>query len=158
MTVKLNGGKTASEQDILALETALGCQLSDSLRKFLQEHDGAKPENNIFKIGDTNECGVNRFIPCGEILKERNYIENTPPKSFPVAWAEGGNYIFVDEGKNGVVCFWDHETAEATSLAVTFGDFLDLLQPFDPSTVKLKPGQVKRIWIDPEFLKRLKKQ
>jgi hypothetical protein len=67
------------------------------------------------------------------------------------------NSIFVDEGKNGIVCFWDHETTEITTLAVTFGDFLELLQPFDISSVKLKPGQVKRVWVDPEFLERLKK-
>jgi hypothetical protein len=158
MTVKLTCGKTASQQEILALETALNCRLSDSLKMFLQEHDGAEPESNIFRITDNNECGVNQFIPCGEMLKERNYIENIPPKAFPVAWAECGNYVFVDEGKNGIVCFWDHETAEITLLAVTFGEFLNLLQPFDISTVELKTGQVKRVWVDPEFLKRLKKQ
>ena len=158
MTVKLTGGKTASQADILALETALNCRLSDSLRKFLQAYDGAEADTNIFKVSDTNQCGVNEFIPCAEMLKERIYIENIPPKSFPVAWAECGNYVFVDEGKKGVVCFWDHETAEITSLAASFGDFLDLLQPFDISTVKLKPGQVKRVWVDPEFLKSLKKQ
>jgi hypothetical protein len=155
MTVKLEGGKTASQQNILALETGLGCKLSNSLRKFLQEQDGAKPETNIFTIRDKDECSVTSFIPCGEILKERGYIENIPPKAFPVAWAEGGNYVFVDEDKNGVVYFWDHETAKDTALAFTFGDFLNLLQPFDISTVKLKPGQVKKVWIDPEFLKRL---
>src|SRR5271170_848465 len=144
MTVKLTCGKTASQQEILALETELNCRLSDSLKMFLQEHDGAEPESNIFRITDNNECGVNQFIPCGEMLKERNYIENIPPNAFPVAWAECGNYVFVDEGQKGVVCFWDHETAEITSLAASFGDFLDLLQPFDISTVKLKPGQVKR--------------
>lgn len=158
MKLKLQGGRAASEQNVLALETRLGCKLSDSFRKFLQANDGAKPETNIFRISDNNECGVNRFIPSDEVLKERSYIENIPPKAFPVAWAEGGNYVFVDEGKNGAVYFWDHETAEVTELASTFGDFLNLLQPFDITTVKLKPGQVKRVWVDPDFLKRLKKQ
>jgi hypothetical protein len=158
MKVKLQGGRTASEQDVLALETRLACKLSDSFRKFLQEHDGAKPETNIFSIDEKNESGVNKFIPAAEILKERSHIENIPVKAFPVAWAEGGNYVFIDEGKNGAVYFWDHETAEATELASTFGDFLNLLQPFDITTVKLKPGQVKKVWIDPEFVKQLKKQ
>lgn len=158
MKVKLQDGKIASEQDVLALETRLGCELSDSFRKFLQQDDGAKPETNIFRIDDKNESGVNKFIPAAEILKELGYIENIPPNAFPVAWAEGGNYVFIDEGKNGAVYYWDHEAAEATELASTFGDFLNLLQPFDITSVKLKPGQVKRVWIDPEFLKRFKKQ
>jgi cell wall assembly regulator SMI1 len=158
MKIKLHGGKPASEQNISALETALGCELSESFKQFLRAHDGAEPETNIFSVDDKNECGVNGFIPSEEVLKERSYIENLPPKALPIAWAEGGNYVFIDEGKNGAVFFWDHETAEATALAVTFGDFLNLLEPFDISTVKLKPGQVKKVWIDPEFLKRLKKQ
>jgi hypothetical protein len=157
VNVKLQGGKAASEQNILALEEGLGCKLSDSFRKFLQAHDGAKPETNIFKINDKNECGVNRFIPSERVLRERSYIENIPPKAFPVAWAEGGNYVFIDEDKNGAVYFWDHETAEAIPLAFTFGDFLNLIKPFDLTSVKLKPGQVKKVWVDPELVKRLKK-
>jgi len=158
MNVELHGGKTASEQVILALETGLHFKLSASFREFLQLHDGAKPDTNIFKIGDKDESGVRRFIPASEILSERKYIENIPPNAFPVAEDMCGNYVFVDEGKNGAVFFWDHETAEGTQLASTFHEFLNLLRPFDATTVKLKPGQVKKAWIDPEFLKRLKKQ
>jgi hypothetical protein len=158
MKVKLHGGEPASEQDILTLEKGLDCKVSDSYRKFLLEHNGAKPGRNIFKISANHEAGVNSFIAAKEIMKERRYIENIPPKAFPVAWAEGGNYVFVDESNNGAVYFWDHETAETTKLAFTFGDFLNLLQPFDPKTVELKPGQVKRVWIDPEFLKRINKE
>jgi len=35
--------------------------------------------------------------------------------------------------------------------------FLDRRKPFDINSVQLKPGQVKKVWIDPEFLKRIKK-
>src|ERR1700684_3484016 len=117
MKVKLQGGRTAPEQNILRLEAELGCTLSPSFRKFLGVHDGAKPQTNIFRVNDRNECGVDRFIPADEILKERSYIENIPPRAFPVAWAEGGNFVFIDEGKDGAVYFWDHELAEATELA-----------------------------------------
>ena len=77
---------------------------------------------------------------------------NHQGEALPVEWKS----IFVDEDKNGIVCFGDHETTEITTLAVTFGDFLELLQPFDISSVKLKPGQVKRVWVDPEFLNALR--
>ena len=101
---------------------------------------------------------MNRFIPVREILKERTHIENIPDKAYPVAWAEGGNYVFVDEEKDGAVFFWDHEAPEnIVKLAPNFGAFLDLLEPFDIKKIELKPGQVKKVWIDPEFLKRLKK-
>jgi hypothetical protein len=32
---------------------------------------------------------------------------------------------------------------------------LELLEPFDVSSVKLKPAQVKKAWVDPDFLKGL---
>ena len=28
-----------------------------------------------------------------------------------------------------------------------------MLQPFDVSKIELKPGQVKKVWVDPEFLR-----
>ena len=58
MKVRLQGGRAASTQSILMLETELGCALSDSLRKFLEANDGAKPETNIFQIGNNDNSGV----------------------------------------------------------------------------------------------------
>jgi hypothetical protein len=158
MKIKLTKGKPASEETCVSLQSALGCHLSDSFKSFLRDNDGAEPETNILKITNKNESGVNRFIPVREILKERTHIENIPDKAYPVAWAEGGNYVFVDEEKDGAVFFWDHEAPEnIVKLAPNFGAFLDLLEPFDIKKIELKPGQVKKVWIDPEFLKRLKK-
>jgi SMI1 / KNR4 family (SUKH-1) len=105
MKIELKKGKLASDEPILALQAALGCQISDSFRSFLRGNDGAEPETNIFKITEKNESGVNQFIPVSEILKERGRIEDIPRTAYPIAWAEGGNYVFVDEGKNGAVFF-----------------------------------------------------
>ena len=158
MKIKLKKGNPASDESILALQVALGCQVSESFRSFLRANDGAEPETNIFKVTETNESGVNKFIPVSEILKERKRIENMAKEAYPVAWAEGGNYVLVDESKNGAVLFWDHEAPdEPTQLATSFGSFLDLLEPFDIQKIELKPSQVKRVWVDPEFLKRIKK-
>ncbi|MGA3170141.1 MAG: SMI1/KNR4 family protein [Chthoniobacteraceae bacterium] len=158
MKIKLKNGKAASPKAISAVEAILGCRLSASFRSFLQHNDGAEPETNIFHIGNNNECGVNEFIPLDQIPKERRYIENIPTKAYPVAWAEGGNYVFIDESKGGAVFFWDHEVPEEiVALAPNFAAFLEMLEPFDVKSVKLKPGQVKSVWVDPEFLKRLKK-
>jgi hypothetical protein len=146
MKVKLKNGRPAAEGMALTLEHALGCRLSDSFKGFISSRDGAKPETNIFKINEQNDSGVNGFIP------------DIPAKAYPVAWAEGGNYVFIDEGKNGAVYFWDHEAPQSvTELAANFGAFLDPLEPFDINTIELKPGQVKKVWVDPEFLNRLKK-
>jgi len=54
--------------------------------------------------------------------------------------------------------FWDHELPDKlTKLAGSFAAFLELLEPFDPDSIQLKHGQVERVWIDPEFLKKLGK-
>ena len=114
MKIKLKNGKPVSEETILVFEVALACRLSDSFRNFLHVYDGAEPETNIFKISENNESGVNIFIPLNEIQKERTRIENISEMAYPVAWAEGGNYIIIDEARNGAVFFWDHEAPEKT--------------------------------------------
>ena len=103
MNVKLKNGKPASEESILTLESALGFRLSGSFVNFIREHNGAEPEDNIFRICDDNDGGVNQFIAVQEILIERAQIENLPVNAYPVAWAEGGNYVFIDEDQDGAV-------------------------------------------------------
>jgi len=93
MNVKLKNGKPASEESILTLESALGFRLSGSFVNFIREHNGAKPESNIFRISNDDDGGVDQFIPVQEIVSERSRIENLPVKAYPVAWAEGGNYV-----------------------------------------------------------------
>ena len=155
MKIKLNNGKPAAEESIVALEAALGFPLSDSFRVFAKSQDGAKPEANIFKVSHDNRCGVNRFIPVSEISKERTRLDHLGQRAYPVAWAEGGNYVIIDEGRHGAVFFWDHEAPKTPAeLAGGFAAFHDLLEPFDAGMVRLEPGQVKRVWVDPEFLKK----
>jgi hypothetical protein len=63
------------------------------------------------------------------------------------------------KSQDGAVFYWDHEVpAPVIRLAPSFGEFLALLQPFDMNNVHLKPGQVKRVWVNPEFLKRQKQK
>lgn len=157
MKIKLKNGKKVHEQAIQRLEAELGFSLSESFKSFARENDGAVPEDNLFKVNERIESGVRRFIPIDKIPGERRAIENLPPMSYPVAWDECGNYIFIDERKNGCVYFWDHELPDQiTKVADNFEAFLSILAPFDVDAVRLKPGQVESVWIDPEFLKKLK--
>jgi hypothetical protein len=156
MKIKLRNGSPASEEAILALEVVLGCRLSDSFKDFVRTHDGAEPETNVFRVGDHNSSGVHEFMSINEIPETRRRIEDIPTRAYPVAWDECGNLIFIDEDRNGAVFFSNHEILnDHTEMAASFGAFLDLLEPFDIKTVKLEPGQVKRVWVDPEFLKKL---
>ena len=103
------------------------------------------------------ESGINGFIPVSEIQKERDRIEYFPKSGYPIAWAEGGNCVFIDI-HTASIFYWDHEVPERPiKLAADFQRFIDSLEPFDINTIQLKPGQVKKVWVDPEFLKKLKR-
>ncbi|HTV41604.1 MAG TPA: SMI1/KNR4 family protein [Candidatus Sulfotelmatobacter sp.] len=158
MKIKLKGGKSAPQKALQELETALGCRISISFRRFVSKNDGAEPEPNIFNIGKDNNAGVNQFIPISEIWEERQDIDNIPRQAYPIARASCGNYVLLDESKGGQVYFWDHELPvdNIIKLANNFDEFLSMLEPLDINSIKLKPGQVKKVWFAPDFLKRIK--
>jgi hypothetical protein len=154
MKVKLTKGRSATKDDVSALQGVIGRPLSPDVLAFFAESDGAEPETNIFKINNGNESGVNDFIPVKKIANEIRAIGSLPSGAYPIAWAEGGNYIIVNETENGAVFFWEHEKVDGVvRLASNFNSFLRMLEPFDINSIELKPGQVKKAWIDPDFLK-----
>jgi hypothetical protein len=57
---------------------------------------------------------------------------------------------------DGSVRFWDHETDDEKQLATSMETFLASLSA--PMPVVLKPGQVKRVWIDPKFLEEQRRK
>ena len=141
MTIKINDPKRpASIYEIEAFEEeVLNVRLPEEYKLFVQRYNGAKPESNVFEINATNESGVNQFIPLANLQEQRAQVVGRLAKKYlPIAWAEGGNYVCLNLD-DGSVSFWDHEdSAEPTRLAGSFSDFLDVLRPFDPSSVKLR--------------------
>jgi hypothetical protein len=157
MKIKLTNGKSAAIHDIVQLQYRIGAELPADFLQFIAEYDGAKPENNVFKIEDGNESGISRFIPVKEITKKMLVIENLPVGSIPIALAECGDYIVLSKEGEWVVYFWNHEVATFSKIADSFHSFLEKIIPFDIKSVELRPEDVKRAWIDPDFLKSLKK-
>ena len=156
MKVGLKGGGIASERDIAALEKLIDQPLDHSFRKFIAGNDGAIPDSNAFPVnGISNFGGVNEFTPVKEIIGEREYFETIGEHAYPVAISAGGNYVVLNQGHGGAIFFWDHELDEFSIIASSFDEFLDMLEPFDESSVELAPGQVRSMWIDPNFLKQL---
>ncbi|MFS0737086.1 SMI1/KNR4 family protein [Sphingomonas sp. 1P06PA] len=153
--IELTGGSAADPAAIAAVERQLAVNFPESYRTFVETRDGARPEPNRVRAENGTELGVDQFIPVAEIIKERNRIETIPLAAFPVAWMEGGNYVFIDGRRGGRVRFWDHESPDdMIDVAPDFESFLNAIEPFDPDTVELKPGQVEKAWIDPDFLKQ----
>lgn len=155
MSVGFKKGHSLSEAEVSAFEKESGIELPRDYREFILLHDGAEPDTNIFSVSDGNDSGVNRFIPLRDTISERRYIDHVSVEFLPAAWAEGGNYVCLDL-KRGGVFFWDHEEpSDDLKLAESFSQFLEMLAPFDVKNIELKPGQVRKAWIDPDFLKGL---
>jgi len=95
----------------------------------------------VFKASDGSEYGIVRGTtePFPEELSGLNVI----------AEDECGNY-FLQE--NLRIHFWDHETRESTVLAQSINEFI--AGCVAPSEVELEPGQVKSVWVDPEFARK----
>ncbi|WP_353936142.1 SMI1/KNR4 family protein [uncultured Herbaspirillum sp.] len=77
----------------------------------------------------------------------------------PIAYAEGGNYLCIASGGKdiGSIYFMDHEIPGLDAmirLAPSLAEFLESVTPFDSKQIKLKSGQVKKAWINPDFLKK----
>ncbi|CAN7648139.1 SMI1/KNR4 family protein [Phenylobacterium sp. LjRoot225] len=145
-----------SDLEIELAEKQLGCQLPTAWREFARQHDGAVPQDNLFQTTD-NESGVRCFVPLLQAASLRQEIDGFPSQGVPMAEDGSGNYVWGDPA-TGAIFFWDHENDEPTvAIAPDLGSFLSSLQPFDPASVQLAPGQVKSAWIDPDFFASLKK-
>ncbi len=160
MTIKIGRSKELpSQEQILKVEVELGVKLPIEYLQFLTQGNGGVPETNIFKVSTNNDSGISEFISLDRIVYEAGLIKDQIGKDFvPVAHAEGGNYLClaVTGLSTGSVYFLDHEIPGEDGLiklASSLKEFLEVVQPFDRKQIKLKPGQVKKAWIDPSLLK-----
>lgn len=159
MTVKLIKEKPASTIEIHELEARLFKKLPATYVRFVLSSNGAKPELNIFEIGDNNNCTVNQFIPISEIQKIIKNSWYEFGEKIPIAWAEGGNFILLELVNDGKILFWDHESPDVLlDLAPNIDDFLEKLRPFSNASFEAESHEVKHVWIDPEFLKSLERE
>lgn len=174
--VKPNG--KIALQAIEGFETAIGKKLPDDYKTFLLTFNGGKPGSNEFPIPDQqNAAGVDLFYGIlekrewGDLRLRRAELNDRVPKDvLPIGDASCGNVVCLSlQPKTfGQVFFWDHELeAEEGETAIfsnlfrignSFSDFFESLKKFDVSQVKLKPGQVKKAWINPDFLKAQKEK
>jgi len=156
-------GKPVRKEELDTLQRALGGALPTDYLSFMVENNGGIPETNIFDIPETGgNAGVNEFFSVEKVLKEKRILHGRLPASaWPIADADGGNLVCLAGGANPGVYFWDHELetdegeeptwANMFPLAPTFAEFWENLREFDINSVELKPGQVKSVWVDPNF-------
>lgn len=149
MKIKLKKYSPASEIEIQELETKSGINLPVDFRNFLRQYNGATPEENVFD--DDVSVSVDRFLPVSDINRRTSKIEGLPKNALAIAEAPSGNIIYLTKDKK-YIYYWDHEIEGGDKkLASSFDAFLNKLKPFDVSSIQLKPGQVKSVWVDPDF-------
>lgn len=157
MQVPLHAGSKASAEDIAQLERGIRRCLPASYVQFVAVNDGATPASNIINIADNQNASINRFIPVAQICKEKSQAKISDSHLIPIAEDGCGN-LFLLNVETERVYFWDHESADPPiPVAESFADFLARMKSWDPASVVLKPGQVKSVWIDRDFLAKLKK-
>ena len=64
----------------------------------------------------------------------------------------GNEYVTAHDGR---VFFWEHETGDTRQVAESLPAVLNALGP--QPEIKLKPGQLKKVWVDPAFLEQQKR-
>jgi hypothetical protein len=92
--------------------------------------------------------GYGIFRKCGGALPSDFSITK-----FGTPFAEDGSGNLFTQTQNGSICFWDHETDDLTVIASSWEEFASGC--VEPKAVKLKPGQVKSAWMNPEFAKKM---
>ncbi len=143
--------KGVSTASLGELERLFGKKLPDSYLNFVREHDAARPSPNVFKVGENNNAGADEFIPAPESIRIPHVVDSFPAHALAVARASGGDVVYLD-ATNLSVYVLDHEFEDADiKLADSFDERLEKVQPSDVGQVKLKLGQVSRVFGNPDF-------
>ena len=155
MNVRLSDeASPASQLEVKRLQRRMTAAPSDYL-EFLISRNGCRVETNVFRVDAGNDSGVSAFLDVDSVIKEKAALgDRLSQHAWPVAYAEGGNYVCLRLEDSGTWCvvFWDHELEEETFLSSTFSAFLESLERFDSASVVLQPGQVISVWVDPGLL------
>ncbi len=155
-------------------EAAIATRFPQDYRSFLLDSNGGTPESNVVTIGDTESFDVRTFFGVDDTADGlaralETYRERVPENAVPIADDNCGNlFVLAINGRDsGNVYFWDHEfeadegepprNDNLTLVARSFSELLDQLEPSPADDVTLKPGQVKSVWVDPEFKAKLER-
>lgn len=148
MTIALENCSPATESEIEDVEGRVGAQFPADYRSFLLHFNSGTPETNVY--GDDLTVSVERFVSVSKIMTRTNDVDGFPSDAIPIAEAASGNFVYLKKGTSDIY-YWDHEIDRDRKLASSFTEFLDTLRPINMDDVQLKPGQVKSVWIDPDF-------
>ncbi len=175
MPVKISRANGRLDRDqIKRVEKLIGDPFPDDYRTFLLQTNGGDPEANRVETMDrVQSLRIRSFFGVvgqqrdDDLLHNRDGYEGRLPAGVvAVADDDSGNLICLSLRSDdfGGVYLWDHEMeadegcepsfANMHLIAHSFHELLDRIEPFDPSS-NLKEGQVKSVWVDPDFLREM---
>ncbi|MCG9873862.1 MAG: SMI1/KNR4 family protein [Leptospiraceae bacterium] len=172
--IKANKQKI-DEERVLKFESEFKLKLPDDYFEFLIQNNGGKPDLNILDVDNFGQININNFFGFDLKDKESNlefcydmFKNRIPIGILPIAESEGGNIICISLTKEvGSIYFWDHEMeadegekpdySNMYKISDSFSSFIKRIEKFDPSKVEVNEKDVMNVWVDPEFLKDIKK-
>ncbi|QFT87267.1 SMI1 / KNR4 family protein [Bacillus sp. THAF10] len=154
----------------------IGFCLPKDYIEFLRNHNGGYVKNSISSYFKN---GMQKFILTSmfglgaddDLLSQfETYKMRTPNTCIPIGRDAGGNLVCLNlsEDRYGYVYFWDHEEElnyeegkitinDLYLIAKTFNEFLNSIQRDDLKESE-EGFKVKKVWVDPDFLKELEKK
>ncbi len=157
MQLHINKTEPILMESINDFESSNGLMLPKSYKDFLLEYNGSKPDDNIFYFGSEMCASVERFIPISDLINKKLMLDFYKKEFIPIACLEGGDFVFLDM-INASIYFYSHELEyELILISKTFKNFMEILCPFDKSSVELDESEIEYVWIDEEFFNNIKK-
>ncbi|AZV39642.1 SMI1/KNR4 family protein [Komagataeibacter xylinus] len=146
-----------TQEDIASVEKRIGASFDPAYREFIAHHNGARPDYNTCTVAPDNSCGIDQFLDIADIAGRMLLLADDVVSAlfFPFAEGESSNCFMMRKDGTPGVWFYDHEMMgmEAlTPVAPSLNAFLPMLLPRDTIAATLKPGQVKSVWSDPDFV------
>ena len=74
MTIKFTKTIKLENNDINTFETTNCLKLPTNFKNFILKFNGGILENNIFEVGNENNCSINQFIPLSEMIKKQKIL------------------------------------------------------------------------------------
>lgn len=172
--INIVSNKGFHESKLISYSKKIGYKLPTYYVEFLQQHNGGYMKNSTssyYKNGKHKFILTSMFGLGSEddlISQFEQYKSRIPDSCIPVGRDAGGNLVCLNlsDDKYGNVYFWDHEEEfkyedEEISInnlyiiAETFKDFLKSIKEDNMNESNEQGYKVKKISIDPDFLKEL---
>jgi hypothetical protein len=174
--IRIKGNKQKLDKNrVLEFEKKNNLKLPEDYIEFLIQYNGGKPSVNILDVDNFGQININLFFGIDLKVKETNldfcfetFKNRIPIGLLPIGESEGGNIICISLYKEiGSIYFWDHEMeadegekpdyTNMYKISDSFSSFIKRIEKFDPSKVEVNEQDVISVWVDPDFLKEIKK-